>query len=419
MSSLSQIAKDPSCLFCLTPDRGGSWLSRLRPPTPRNFADKPKPWPSSVPENFAEKSKAFYDCQEVMREALDPTHDYSFLIDAEIVRENSDCSMFYAGGENFPFGVYVYSTHTIRVFSNLLRSASDTSSKYATVAVYSGDTRLQGRHTIEVIIEGDTMHAFLDGTEIEHPYAFARAGTAAVRFPICNSGYVYKIQIEDLTTGKIVWSYPTWEERTRLLTKTNVRTDRGVFEAADDTQVAGIATPLDFRGNTTSKTFIVRAFCPAHDPDAGRFFLHPFISQGNAGSGATGFTFHFSIREDRQSGLIQIYPVVSNGRVFYSAYADASELLDSWHVFAFSIEHLPESTILRSFVDGVQVGSSSNPAFAWGTPSATTTLETTIGIRRDPNSSYYAGSLTRISSAMIFDRALTQPEIAAISNTLR
>lgn len=31
-------AQDPSCLLCLTPDRGGSWWSRLRPPTPRNFA---------------------------------------------------------------------------------------------------------------------------------------------------------------------------------------------------------------------------------------------------------------------------------------------------------------------------------------------------------------------------------------------
>ena len=210
----------------------------------------------------------------------------------------------------------------------------------------------------------------------------------------------------------------TWEERTGLLAFTNITAGGGVFRAENDAKVAGIATPLDFRGNTTSKTFIVRAFCPAHDPDSNRLYLHPLIGQGNIGTGATGFTFHLSVREDRQSGLIQVYPVVSNGSVFYSAYADASELLDSWHVFAFSIEHLPESTVLRSFVDGAQVGSSSAPAFAWGTPTATTTQETTVGIRRDPNSSYYAGSLTRISAALIFDRALTQPEIAAISNTM-
>ncbi len=374
---ITDASQDPSCLLCLTPDRGGSWWSRLRPPTPRNFADNPmawtdaktaldvtdqshdftfeiefkcvktnavyifasdgsndfirvfmssgeiivstallstasggstqfsagsdstnrhaltvkmientitasidgeivytrenlvrnaieisaprsnagyvykisitddttgeivwqaaysdlydtsNPWPSSVPENFAEKAKAFYDCQAVVREALDPTHDYSFLIEAEIVRENPECSMFYAGGDKFPFGVYAYSDNTIRVFSNLLRPAGDTSSKYVTVVAYSGDTRLQGRHTIEFRIEGDAMRVFLDGNEIEHSYTFARTGTAAVGLPNCNSGYVYRIQITDLTDNQVVWSYPSEAERVRLITKTNVRTDRG------------------------------------------------------------------------------------------------------------------------------------------------------------------------------------------------
>lgn len=210
----------------------------------------------------------------------------------------------------------------------------------------------------------------------------------------------------------------TWEARTGLLAFKNITAGGGVFRAENDAKVAGIATPLDFRGNTTSKTFIVRAFCPAHDPDSNRLYLHPLIGQGNIGTGATGFTFQLSIREDRQRGMIQLYPAVSNGSVFYSAYADAGSLLNDWHVFALVVEHMPESTALRSFVDGVQVGSSSAPAFAWGTPTATTTQETTVGIRRDPNASYYAGNLTRISAALIFDRALTQPEIAAISNTM-
>lgn len=183
-------AQDPSCILAVTPDRGGSWWATLRPDTPRNFA---------------ENAHAFYDCQAVVQEALDPTHDYSFLIEAEIVRENPECSVFYAGGDKFPFGVYNYSDNTIRVFSNLLRSATDTSSKYATVIAYSGDTRLQGRHTIESRVEGDAMRVFLDGNEIEHSYTFARAGSAAVGLPQCNSGYVYKIQIEDLTTGETVW----------------------------------------------------------------------------------------------------------------------------------------------------------------------------------------------------------------------
>ena len=38
---ITDAAQDPSCLLCLTPDRGGSWWSRLRPPVPRNFAANP------------------------------------------------------------------------------------------------------------------------------------------------------------------------------------------------------------------------------------------------------------------------------------------------------------------------------------------------------------------------------------------
>ena len=41
---ITDAAQDPSCLLCLTPDRGGSWWSRLRPAMPRNFAADPMTW---------------------------------------------------------------------------------------------------------------------------------------------------------------------------------------------------------------------------------------------------------------------------------------------------------------------------------------------------------------------------------------
>lgn len=378
------------------------------------------PWPSPVPENYAENARAFYDCQAVVQEVLDPTHDYSFLIEAEIVRENPECSVFYAGGDKFPFGVYNYSDNTIRVFSNLLRSATDTSSKYATVIAYSGDTRLQGRHTLESRIEGDAMHVFLDGNEIEHPYVFARTGLAAVGLPQCNSGYVYKIQIEDLTTGKTVWSYPSEAERVRLLTKTNVRTDRGVFEAADETKISGISTMLDLRGNTTSKTFVARAFCPAHDPASGKLYIHPFFLQGAIQQGTSLYTFQFSLWEDRRSGrTTQLFPTISIGTDSPGANVTGAEIyLDQWHTYAMVIDYNGGNCYIRAFVDGVLLRErtiSGTPA--WNTPAATTAQETTVGIRRDPNASYYAGSLTRISAALIFDRALTAAEIAALTPT--
>lgn len=213
----------------------------------------------------------------------------------------------------------------------------------------------------------------------------------------------------------------TWEERTGLLTKTNVRTDRGVFRAADDTKVAGIATPLDFRGNTTSKTFIVRAFCPAHDPASEKLYIHPFFTQGAIERGASFYTFQFSIWEDRRSGRpTRLMPTISIGNDSPGANVNGAEIyLDQWHTYAMVIDYNGGNCYIRVFVDGVLLQEktvSGTPV--WNTPTATTTQETTVGIRRDPNASDYAGSLTRISAALIFDRALTQPEIAAISNTM-
>lgn len=231
-------AQDPSCILAVTPDRGGSWWAALRPGG--NY-----PWPSSTPRNFAEEPTAFYDCQSICSEKIDPSHDYRFLFDSEIVSDKIECSMFYAGAAGFPFGIYCHPTNQINCFTNMFRVSSSPSSQYANTSVYNGDpSRLQGRHVIEMEIAGNSLKTYLDGVLINRPSGFVRTGVATCDLPQCNSGYVYKIQIKDLTTGRTVWSYPSEAERVRLLTKTNVRTDRGVFEAADTTKSAAISTQL-------------------------------------------------------------------------------------------------------------------------------------------------------------------------------
>lgn len=207
-------------------------------------------------------------------------------------------------------------------------------------------------------------------------------------------------------------------ERVRLLTKTNVRTDRGAFEAADDSKIAGIATPLDFRGNTTSKTFIVRAFCPAHDPSSEKVYIHSFLVQGAIERGSSFYTFRFSIWEDRRSGgPTRLMPTISTGNDSLGPIVTGAEIyLDQWHTYAMVIEYNGGNCYIRVFVDGVLLQEktvSGTPV--WNTPTDTTTQKTTVGIRRDPTDSYYAGSLTKVSSALIFDRALSAAEIAALT----
>lgn len=561
---ITDAAQDPSCLLCLTPDRGGSWWSRLRPPAPRNFADNPmawtdaktaldvtdqshdftfeiefkcvktnavyifasdgsndfirvfmssgeiivstallstasggstqfsagsdstnrhaltvkmientitalidgeivytrenlvrnaieisaprsnagyvykisitddttgeivwqaaysdlydtsNPWPSSVPENFAEKAKAFYDCQAVVREALDPTHDYSFLIEAEIVRENPECSMFYAGGDKFPFGVYAYSDNTIRVFSNLLRPAGDTSSKYVTVVAYSGDTRLQGRHAIELSIEGDTMHAFLDGNEIAHQYKTVRTGTAAVGIPNCNSGYVYKIQITDLTDNQVVWSYPSEAERVRLITKTNVRTDRGAFEAADETQPARVDTALDLRGKVSSYTVVVD-FEAAEFPETTTMECHQELAgQGGAliGSGTPPICSIGYYLTSSGSARLQLSQEVAGGR--HVVNATLTGRLSGRHICCGVVEVDPAAPLTAStlYLDGVRIGNASIYAVPTGNAAVNARCFSIAGHSFTGGWPPYTG---KVYSGLLFDRALSAAEIAALT----
>ena len=561
---ITDAAQDPSCLLCLTPDRGGSWWSRLRPPTPRNFADNPmawtdaktaldvtdqshdftfeielkcvktnavyifasdgsndfirvfmssgeiivstallsaasggstqfsagsystnrhaltvkmienaitalidgeivytrenlvrnaieisaprsnagyvykisitddttgeivwqaaysdlydtsNPWPSPVPENFAENAKAFYDCQAVVREALDPTHDYSFLIEAEIVRENPECSMFYAGGDKFPFGVYVYSDHTIRVFSNLLRAASDTSSTYVTVVAYSGDTRLQGRHAIELSIEGDTMRVFLDGSEIVHRYKTVRTGTATVGLPNCNSGYVYRIQITDLTDNQVVWSYPSEAERVRLITKTNVRTDRGAFEAADETQPARVDTALDLRRKVSSYTVVVD-FEAAEFPETITMECHQELAgQGGAliGSSYPPICSIGYYLASSGSARLQLSQEVAGGR--HVVNATLTGRLSGRHICCGVVEVDPASPLTAStlYLDGVRIGNASIYAVPTGNAAVNATCFSIAGHSFTGGWASYTG---KVYSGLLFDRALSAAEIAALT----
>lgn len=381
--------------------------------------DTSNPWPSPVPENFAENAKAFYDCQAVVREALDPTHDYSFLIDFKLDEAKTSGNVFYAIPSDAPFALILQSNNQIDFFTNLLKPNGDSNSFASIYAYYQSDVKLQGRHQIECKIEANMLSSYLDGVLVAQKTSnLERTGTATVGIPNCNSGYVYKIKITDLTDNQVVWSYPSEAERVRLITKTNVRTDRGAFEAADENTIAGVATQLDLRGNATSKTFIVRAFCPAHDPASGKLYIHPFFGQGAINQSASLYTFQFSLWEDRRSGgTTQLFPTISTGTDTPGANVTGAEIyLDQWHTYAMVIDYNGGNCYIRAFVDGVLLRErtvSGTPA--WNTSATTTAQETTVGIRRDPNASYYAGSLTRITAALVFDRALSAAEIAALT----
>lgn len=389
---ITDAAQDPSCLLCLTPDRGGSWWSRLRPDGP---------WPSSVPENFAENAKAFYDCQAVVQEALDPTHDYSFLIDFKLDEAKMSGSVFYATPSAAPFALLLQSNNQIDFFTNLLKPNGDSGSFTSIYAYYQSDVKLQGRHQIECKIEANMLSSYLDGVLVAQKTSnLERTGTAAVGLPNCNSGYVYKIQITDLTDNQVVWSYPSEAERVRLITKTNVRTDRGAFEAADSSVRWNVKTPLRWQ-NLTAATIVARA-------TVGEFPETVF---------SFGFPANplYSVILLRRSAENQLYASLLGTRadgssVYRTMTADFSFVSGKKDTFAFVFDidgdfmrlyangELLASAAVRPLV-AIAVDGAKLPGFMLGTISFSDAVN----------------SGSAVSAALVFDRALSAAEIAALT----
>ena len=376
--------------------------------------DTSNPWPSPVPENFAENAKAFYDCQAVVQEALDPTHDYSFLIEADRVSERTENSLFYAGTDKLPFGVYYHADHTIKFFTNLLRNEGDPSGTYASLNFYTGTDWLPGRHAFEARIEGNAITTYVDGVQCATSNKFARTGTAAVGLPNCNSGYVYKIQITDLTDNQVVWSYPSEAERVRLITKTNVRTDRGAFEAADETQSARVDTALDLRGKVSSYTVVVD-FEAAEFPETITMECHQELAgQGGAliGSGTPPICSIGYYLTSSGSARLQLSQEVAGGR--HVVNATLTGRLSGHHICCGVVEVDPASPLTAStlYLDGVRIGNASIYAVPTGNAAVNARCFSIAGHSFTGGWPPYTG---KVYSGLLFDRALSAAEIAALT----
>ena len=376
--------------------------------------DTSNPWLSPVPENFAENAKAFYDCQAVVREVLDPTHDYSFLIEANRVSERTENLLFYAGTDKSPFGVYYHADHTIKFFTNLLRNEGDPSGTYASLNFYTGTDWLPGRHAFEARIEGNAITTYVDGVQYATSNKFARTGTVAVGLPNCNSGYVYRIQITDLTDNQVVWSYPSEAERVRLITKTNVRTDRGAFEAADETQPARVDTALDLRGKVSSYTVVVD-FEAAEFPETTTMECHQELAgQGGAliGSGTPPICSIGYYLASSGSARLQLSQEVAGGR--HVVNATLTGRLSGRHICCGVVEVDPASPLTAStlYLDGVRIGNASIYAVPTGNAAVNATCFSIAGHSFTGGWASYTG---KVYSGLLFDRALSAAEIAALT----
>ena len=387
-------AQDPSCILAVTPDRGGSWWSALRPGG--NY-----PWPSPVPRNFAEEPETWYAAAAASSEIS--MHDFYFEIEfISYQKPESSEPVFYNIRVYEPFGVCLRNDGNIIAtvtYTNLWEGAGR---QY--LSLLEDDFGYGEPVRIKVIRQNGVIKIFCNDTEkktITMPSA-----PAPVQFttmPSANfNGTIKRITIFDLTTGKTVWSYPSEAERVRLLTKTNVRTDRGVFEAADTSRRWDVTTQLRAASLLPECTIIVAADNPNGERTT-------FVSCAQRTNPTHGF---FVIRkQDTGSVMFGYSGKNSSGVTSYpTRYITCP---NGKHVFAFVLDY--SALQLRIYIDGEEVDNRAMDTGLVAPPEFDGTEKPVIlGVT---STSDGLNLTSKISHCLIFDRALTAAEIAALCPT--
>lgn len=392
---ITEAAQDPSCLLCLTPDRGGSWWSRLRPGTV---------WPSSTPRNFAEEPVMWTDFRAAMQ-SVDLSHDFTFYIEFESAVEHA-ASIFYGynGTAWVPFGLYQHVGGMTRFYSGLIKPLNAVDPYWAGAIYWGNDGYLKGRHSAELRIKGTNVTTSLDGTVQQFGGNFIRIIPDTIAVDKSDCGYIYKCWLRDDTIGCIIWDYPSEAERMRLITLTNISTQNG-FNAADPAQLARVDTALDLRGKVSSYTVVVDCeILPAAEPDNPH---QEFAGQAAAISNGDVLSI-CSISHGLTSGNFQFAQEVAGRRqIIY-----APRNITGRHQVAGVVDITSgSSTVLSMYIDGEFFHSGKFAGLPAGAASAG-------NYALFDNRGGVTGREMRyapIYSCLLFNRALTAAEIAALS----
>ena len=203
----------------------------------------------------------------------------------------------------------------------------------------------------------------------------------------------------------------SWAERNGLLIYENMKiTDQG-FTPINLDATAGITTQIDLRGNTTNKTFVVKAMCPQHNDHIKH--LNPLITQGIYTKGNYYYTVQFIIMEN--DGVLECRMLASAGQLSYGLYADFHPTQpNQFHVFAakYDLESTPGKINFQLYADGSLLKSYTNNYFTWIQYADNSYNNLAIC---QSTSTDYPPPGTVINWAMVFDSSLTAEELKAFT----
>lgn len=241
-------AKRPSCLMAVTPYRGGTWASMLKPGVAM---------PSPVMRDFSTEPAKWYDFLTILRAI--GTHDFKWSITFKATAYTAGGGVFFLswGSTIFSFGVWSSNSDQPNLRTLVTKITNE---NYIDASVISsGESTQYDEYMVEISRSNGVVTLVINGVTRGILTGQSNVDLSTLSSaPTLHSNYACNIPgstLEDLTTNKVVWSYPTWAEDKRLLTLANVRTDRGVFEAANassgwtiKTQVTGtVGTVIERR----------------------------------------------------------------------------------------------------------------------------------------------------------------------------
>jgi hypothetical protein len=359
------------------------------------------PTPSSIPRNFATEPATWYDLG--LASSTIGMDDWEIGGELYANSLTAGKSIIYRSS-NPRFGLYVTSSSQI-IFVNY--SATGGSER-----IYYYDNPPTGEWlSFKMQRAGGWLRWLINDIEVnsvEKTGLYVEMNNASPFFvnEDCNLRNCY---FKNLTTGRTVWSYPSDAERVRLITKTNVRTDRGVFEAVDVSKLYYVDTQLDLRGYDGDITIIAHINIAAESAPSSAKQYH-ILTQGGPNTQYTQTVYAMYITRYPDDTLGFKF-LISDGTRWFEVEKKYSELtLDQIHTIGVVV--IKETREQRWFVNGSYIGSVTVPAVWTRFNNTTTAVKNTRLGPHVLNTNYWPTNLPKYEAAYCFLRALSDAEVS-------
>ena len=371
--------------------------------------DTSNPWPSPVPRNFAEEPEAWRDEETTAPSIGEDDCEFFIRYRLDGYPEGSAISqIFYHNSQNGSI--------------NIAFAGDGTGGNYSVIRLTDVGAfmipldriRQLGEHTIRIQRVGLFVTVEFDGEVV----ATSSAGTKKIAVysttaPVSDfDGVIFETYWKSLTSGRTVWSYPSEAERVRLITKTNVRTNRGAFEAADETRPARVDTALDLRGKVSSYTLFVEFDAAALENESDNYCKQELAGQGaSKGSIPSPLAVNYNkqLNVDTLEYRLEVSVDIAGARHLSEAILPGH--LAGRNSVVAVVELMDDKTRLSIYHCGVLLKSEIVDGIpkmdGYACPDSFALMDNRNGLW----SNYYG----KIHSCLLFDRALSAAEIAALT----